>query len=117
MTSAWSITKSVNPPRAAFLDYPLGHTTGRAGHFYEQVAIMRDAVSLFNKIDTPGTIVRLDYEWPEPWKDEARALADHRSERFDTPQYERDTDRDAAIARHGETVACSVCVPSDVPVD
>ena len=45
MTSAWSITAAVWPPRAAFVDHPLGHTTGRAGDPAGQRAIVEaDAV-------------------------------------------------------------------------
>ena len=53
----------------------------------------------------PGTIVPLDHEWGEPWKDEARELKDHRTERVDKPQYQKQKDRDVAIARHGEQIA------------
>ena len=117
MTSAWSITASANPPRAAFLDFPLGHTTGRPDEPEEQLALMRDALEAFATITEPGEIVALDYAWPEPWKDAARALKDHRTPRHDTPQYERDTDREAAVARYGEELACAGCAPGDVPTD
>ena len=30
MSSAYSITRSVNPPRAVYLDFPLGRTAGKA---------------------------------------------------------------------------------------
>ena len=40
MTSAWSITASVNPPRAAFVDYPLGHTTGQPHDRADQLRIV-----------------------------------------------------------------------------
>jgi hypothetical protein len=29
MASALDVIKAVKPPRAAFLDFPLGHTTGK----------------------------------------------------------------------------------------
>ena len=116
MTSAWSITASANPPRAAFTDFPLGHTSGRPDRPDEQVAVIRDTLACFKSIDTPGTIVRLDYDWGEDWKEEAQALKDHRTERLDTPQYQTAADREAAVARFGESVACEVCSPADVPV-
>lgn len=78
---------------------------------------MRDALACLTDITVPGTIVALDYTWPTPWKDEARELGDHRSERAPTPQYQTDDDRDAAVARYGEEVACSLCVPATVPAD
>ena len=39
MTSALSITRAVHPPRGAFLDYPLGHTTGKANEPGLQVEV------------------------------------------------------------------------------
>jgi len=116
MTSAWSITSSANPPRAAFTDFPLGHTAGRPDRPDEQLALIRDTLDCFKLIDTPGTIVPLPYQWGEEWKEEARALKDHRTERFKTPQYQTAEDREAAIARFGESIACEVCAPADVPV-
>ena len=38
MSSALDITQSVHPPRAVFLDYPLGHTTGKP----HEPALQRD---------------------------------------------------------------------------
>lgn len=115
MTSAWSITASANPPRAAFTDFPLGHTAGRPDQPDEQVALIRDALTLFESIDAPGTIVPLDYQWDGEWKDEARDLIDHRTPRHDTPQYQSEFDRLAAVANHGETLACTVCEPGMIP--
>jgi hypothetical protein len=115
MTSAWSITASANPPRAAFLDFPLGHTSGRPDEPQEQLEIMRDALALFRTIDAPGTVAPLDYRWPEPWKDDARALNDHRTPRHDVPQYQTEDDQEAAVERFGEAVACTVCAPAEVP--
>ena len=115
MTSAWSITAAVNPPRAAVTDFPLGHTAGRPNQPDEQVAVIRDALSLFESIEQPGTIVPLDYDWGQEWKAAARELVDHRAPRYDTPQYQTSDDRAAAIAGHGEDVACSICEPGMVP--
>lgn len=66
-------------------------------------------------MDSPGSIADLGYEWGEPWREEARALVDSRTPRLDTPQYQTDEDRLAAVASHGETVACTVCDPGIVP--
>ena len=109
LTSAWSITASVNPPRAVYTDFPLGHTAGPPDDPATQLAIARSALEAVTSIDTPGTIVPLPHRWPEPWRDTARALVDTRSERHDTPQYQTAADRDAAIDRFGEDAACSVC--------
>lgn len=109
MTSAWSITASANPPRAAFNDFPLGHTCGPPGQPARQVAILRQALSALEKIDRPGTIVDLDQRWHTPWKAEARRPVDHRTPRYDTPQYQNQADERAAAAAHGREAACGAC--------
>jgi len=92
MTSSWTITASANPPRAAFLDYPLGHTAGRPHELSEQIDIATAALSLIADATEPGQIVPLPHRWPSEWKTKARELSDKRTERFDTPQYERSAD-------------------------
>ena len=123
MSSALSITEAVNPPRAVYLDYPLGHTAGKAADPANQFAIMRDTLAAFESIDEAGSVVRLDYEWREDdtWKDyvmrpkpasetgDARQSSDSeheddRVERFDTPQYQTEEDAEAAEAE------CPSCV-------
>ena len=115
LTSALSITQSANPPRAVFLDYPLGHTAGPPGDPATQLEVARAAVTAIAELTEPGSVRTLPHEWATDWKPEARALNDHRSERYDTPQYQLDADRDAAVAAHGEAVACEVCAPAEVP--
>jgi hypothetical protein len=63
MTSAYDITQAVNPPRAVFVDYPLGHQTGKPGDPDNQRAIIGDALKAFETISKPGTIVKLPYVW------------------------------------------------------
>jgi hypothetical protein len=112
MTSALDITRAVNPPRAAFLDYPLGHTTGKPHSPELQLRIMREALEAFESLSTPGSIKMLPFVWSadETWKLEAFAGDDTRTERLDTPQYQTDEDRisgeSAAAAESGE---CQVC--------
>lgn len=112
MSSAYSITAAVNPPRAVFLDYPLGHTAGRRGDRDEQRRIMADTLDALASIDRPGTIRRLDYAWDddEAWKVQERAgRDDFRLERMGEPQYQFEADRTAAeaeVARNG----CPSCV-------
>ena len=94
MSSALSITAAVNPPRAVYLDYPLGRTAGE-----------------------PGTVVHLPYEWSpdDSWKDrvmrpdpdKARSEsghADDRVARHDSPQYQTEADAEAADTN------CPTCV-------
>ena len=114
MTSAYSITASANPPRAAFADFPLGHTCGPPDRPEEQRSIMRDALALFETMEEPG-IVDLGYTWPAPWKEEALRPVDHRTPRYDTPQYQNQDDRVAAVTAHGVEVACQAGAPCDMP--
>lgn len=63
MTSALDITQAVKPPRAVFLNFPLGHQTGKPGDPELQHRIVSDAMRAFEAIDRPGTIVELPYVW------------------------------------------------------
>lgn len=96
LASAFDIVEAVNPPRALFLDYPLGHTAGRPGDKAEQKAILRRALSALESMPGPG-IQRLEYRWAETddWK---RRLVDapaedKRAPRDLTPRYQTDEDR------------------------
>lgn len=63
MTSALDITQAVNPPRAVFLNFPLGHQTGKPGQPELQRQIVRDAMQAFQTIAEPGSIIHLPYVW------------------------------------------------------
>ena len=118
MSSAWSITAAVNPPRATFLDFPLGHTAGRPDRPDEQVEVLRDVLEVFATASRPGTIRRLPYAWGDDWRTAlGRESGDTRTARAAAPVYQREDDREAACARHGETAACQACEPGNVPVD
>lgn len=109
ISSAWSITAAANPPRAVFTDFPLGNTSGPPNSHETQLAIVRSALRLAHTASASGTILPLSHSWPVPWKDEARELVDHRTPRNDSPQYQEEADRAAAITNHGEEAACAVC--------
>jgi hypothetical protein len=122
LTSAWSITAAVRPPRAAFVDHPLGRTSGRAGDPEGQRTILASALATFETLDEPGTIVDLGCLWgDDEWR--ARPLStgdggsgrsgergDARGQRHPTPQYQTDDDRRLAEARLGE----AALLPCDV---
>ncbi len=126
MSSALSITRAVNPPRAAYLDFPLGHTAGKPGDHAGNLAILRDALRIFEQPLEPGEIVLLDYDWDEDdaWKDrvmrprsngEAGAGAGHaddRTARHPTPQYQNPDDARLAEAA-GECATCISVEPQD----
>jgi len=108
LTSAWSITQAVNPPRAAYVDYPLGHTAGKPGDRDDQQLILRSALALLNATDSHSAIADLGQIWSvdDSWKDRVMRAkpaehgngdaADDRVERFATPQYQMESDRSEA---------------------
>ncbi len=63
MTSALDITQSVKAPRAVFVNFPLGHQTGKPNEPELQRQIVADAMRAFDTITRPGTIVELPYVW------------------------------------------------------
>jgi hypothetical protein len=117
MSSAYSITASVNPPRAAYLDFPLGHTAGKPNDIPVQRKIMIDTLSALDGIQAPGTIRELNYQWSEDdgWKDFAMrprpddSHSDNRVERFSDPQYQLPRDETEA-QRNLAIDGCPSCV-------
>jgi hypothetical protein len=113
MSSARSITAAVNPPRAVFLDFPLGHTAGRAHDKAGQRKIMIDTLSALDSIQAPGTIRDLPYRWldSDDWKDAVMRPdasgehSDSRTGRDDSPQYQMDSDR-AAVQNEAQCPGC-----------
>ena len=109
MSSALDITRAVNPPRAAFLDYPLGHTTGKPHEPELQRAILVEALKGFTELTSPGSIKLLPFRWSEDeaWKETAQRGPDDRRARYDTPQYQTEEDRLRAEAP--DPAACFAC--------
>ena len=109
MTSALDITRAVNPPRAAFLDFPLGHTTGKPNEPELQREILVGALSSFGTMTAPGSVKELPFRWSEDeeWKAKAFAEGDDRAPRHDTPQYQNEEDR--RRAEQGGSPSRPVC--------
>jgi len=110
MSSALDITRAVNPPRAAFLDFPLGHTTGKPDEPELQRAILLAALAAFSELREPGGVTMLPFRWSEDeaWKLEL-AAGDFRSPRLDTPQYQDDSDRERAQRPGAAPAPCPRC--------
>ena len=108
MSSALDITKAGKPPRAAFLDYPLGHTTGKPNQPELQREILVQALEGFTSLTVPGSIKMLPFRWDdEDWKRTAMMEGDARVTRHESPQYQTEEDRIRAEAN--AAVACEVC--------
>jgi hypothetical protein len=59
MSVGRDITEHVRPPRAVFLDYPMGNEIGRPNRPDEQRLIVRSAFAALGQMKRPGTIVDL----------------------------------------------------------
>ncbi len=101
MSSAFSITRSVNPPRAVYLDFPLGHTTGKPNDPALNRRVLIDALAACHELDTPGAMKMLPYRWADDdeWKLDAERSGDTRTERSSVPVYQ--TVEDRALAEAG----------------
>jgi hypothetical protein len=113
MSSALDITRAVNPPRAAFLDYPLGHTTGKPHAPALQRDILLQALAAFAALTEPGNIHMLPFRWSEDqaWQDTAQRGPDDRRPRYDTPQYQTAEDRRRAVSARHSCAAAAVAHP------
>ena len=72
MTSALDITRAVKPPRSVFVNFPLGHQTGKPHQPELQRSIVMDAFHALETMTEPGAIVTLPYVWDEEddsWED------------------------------------------------
>ena len=107
LTSALSITRSANPPRAVFLDYPLGHTAGKAKDPALQRDIVVAALGAVDELDRPGAVKMLPYRWSrdDDWKRETMLNGDTRSHRSNSPEYQHEADR-ALAAAAGDCPTC-----------
>ena len=94
--SAFDILAAGMPPRAVFLNYPLGFETGKPFDKNNQSDVVRTALAEFGSFETPG-IKTLPFEWQAGWqmtRERARLeQKDSRSPRDTTPRYQKEVDR------------------------
>ena len=111
LSSALSITTGVGVPRAVFVDYPLGRTSGKPNDPDDQYSIVKAALRALADNDKPGTVRQLTKIWSsdEGWKERAQRPnwnidglhaapvsdggSDDRAERSDAPQWQTESDR------------------------
>lgn len=100
--SALDIFQSGQPPRATFVDYPLGHSAGKPFDPADQNAIVRAALQGLETMSRPAEIRALPNRWDAEgeWQREAGRTsgADTRRPRDETPQFQHSADREAARA-------------------
>ena len=101
LTSALDIIEAGRPPRATFVDYPLGHTAGKPFDELDQLGILRATLRGFEALTEPGGMHRLPNVWgEESWRAAASSTVgeDTRQPRDETPQFQFPADRLAALA-------------------
>ncbi len=101
--SALDILESGRPPRAKFLDYPLGFESGRPFDPENQLAVVGAALAGIDNMDAPG-IEPLDFNWDEGWRmieerNKDLVNQDLRSFRDTSPQYQTEQDRELAESK------------------
>ncbi len=53
------------PPRAVFVNYPLGHPVGKPNDPASQRAILLAALNVLVTATEPGTLVELPFKWDD----------------------------------------------------
>ena len=100
--SAFDVIESGRPPRAALVDYPLGHSSGKPFDPADQLDIVRAALRGLEAMTQPGEIHRLPNRWDAhgEWQRAAAQTGggDTRQPRNETPQFQHAGDRAAARA-------------------
>ena len=100
--SALDILQAGRAPRTTFVDYPLGHSAGKAFDPADQQAIVRAAMLGFASMTRPGELARLPNRWAETddWQRGSAApeAGDTREARDEAPRFQWPADRAAAIA-------------------
>jgi D-proline reductase (dithiol) PrdB len=61
------IVQRIRPPRAVFLDFPLGHPVGKPFDRQLQLSILRDALAFLETARPPADLLKLSYGWGEPF--------------------------------------------------
>jgi hypothetical protein len=61
------LTEQVKPPRSVFVNFPMGNAFGKPFDVEMQLNVLRAALNLAATATTPGILVDLNYEWPEPF--------------------------------------------------
>ncbi len=56
-------------PRIAAIEYPLGQTLGQPGDSAGQTAVLEATFQALEKIQTPGEVIHLPFEWAESPKE------------------------------------------------
>lgn len=95
LTSALDISRRTRPPRAAFLNFPLGNQVGPPGEPELQREILRSTLEVLVSAKRPGEIVQLPYEWPDKdWQ--ATVIATYRADAATVLRQRRESEFEGA---------------------
>ncbi len=61
------LTALVNPPRALFVNHPMGNNFGAANDVETQMSILRAALNLVETVEQGGTLVDMLTDWKKPF--------------------------------------------------
>jgi hypothetical protein len=61
------LTELVRPPRALFVNHPMGNNFGRPGDVRMQTDILRTALAMIHNVESAGTLVDYPTDWQEPF--------------------------------------------------
>ena len=120
ISTAKDITQAVRMPRAAFLDFPQGYTTGKTHDASLTVEILKSSLQLIDSAISE-TFIDLAFSWSnnnDEWKDSVFKITqdgkatDDRLKRSSSPQYQTGKDNEAAVGSH-ERGECMVCIGID----
>ncbi len=59
-------TRATGAPRVAGIVYPMGQPLGAPGDADGQRAVLKAALRFLEQASTPGEVVRMPFDWPEP---------------------------------------------------
>lgn len=62
------LTELVMPPRALFVNHPMGNNFGAAGDQVMQTDILRSALAMVDSVEDGGTLVDYPTSWSTPFE-------------------------------------------------
>ena len=65
LTPTHDFNRVVGIPRSAAIEYPYGRPVGQVGDREGQRQVLLEALSIFEKAETPGKVYHLPFTWPE----------------------------------------------------
>ncbi len=78
MTCLWEVSQAFKPPRAVFLDFPMGCPAGKPNEPDLQREILRAALKAAPRFGEPWKMIELPFQWSadgsRDWEEEVRKI-------------------------------------------